>query len=655
MHRVGRLAVVAALVLGAAIALPRATAAHALLQAADPAAGSTLDEAPAAVILTFGEAPDPKLSTIKVLDTAGIDHVAGPVSVVADRADQLTVPVAPIEDGVYTVAWRTVSAVDGHVAAGAYAFGVGVAPEQQPASAAVGMGEGDPWPAAVARWLLYLGLAALLGATFVAYFVTAEPSRDLTRLAVIGWVAAALGTTAVIAVQWVDVGAAISAIVASSIGIGSVARVLIIAVTGLAVAMLARRPAAVREPLAGMVAMLAAATMLVDVLTGHAASGPATPLQVLAQWLHGVGAGLWIGGLAALLLTIRGIPGEAKARAIRRFSTWAAVALVVVAATGLLRAVQEIGSLEALLTTDFGRVVLAKSGIFVCLAALGAVNRFRNVRAAERTLTPVRRVGAVEVALGIAVLLLSAVLVNLAPPSTAASHPTAAPSSVVATAHDFGTTVRMTLTVSPGAAGFDHFEATLVDYDSGLASDASAVSLRFALASQSGVGGSSLDMTPAEPGRFTASGANLSLDGIWRVTATITSPSGSVEVPVVLATKVPSQEVHSVVTAGAPTIDSVHLSGGRSLQAYLDPGAAGANELHLTFFDASGQELPIQSATLVLAPVGEPAEILSPRLLEPGHFVAETSPSTGPLGLDVVAPDPDGGVLHAQFTMQVQP
>ncbi len=158
---------------------------------------------------------------------------------------------------------------------------------------------------------------------------------------------------------------------------------------------------------------------------------------------------------------------------------------------------------------------MAKSGIFVCLAALGAVNRFRSVPVAARTLVPLRRVGRIEVALGIVVLLLSAALVNLAPPSTAAVQPLVPATSVMAVGHDFGTSVRMALTVSPGSAGFDDFVATVTDYDSGEPSDATVSQLRFALASQSGVGPSSLAMAPDGPGRFTASGSNLSLDGIW--------------------------------------------------------------------------------------------------------------------------------------------
>ena len=267
-------------------------------------------------------------------------------------------------------------------------------------------------------------------------------------------------------------------------------------------------------------------------------------------------------------------------------------------------------------------------------AALGAVNRFRNVPIAARTLVPLRRVGRIEVSLGVIVLLLSAALVNLAPPSAAANQPASPATTVTAVGHDFGTSVRMSLAASPGSAGFDMFDATLSDYDSGRPSDATGVALRFSLASQSGVGPSSLEMAPDRAGRFTASGSNLSIDGIWQVTATVSGPSGSVEVPLVMATLVPAQPMHSMVSTGAPTIDMVQVSDAVSVQAYLDPGTAGPNELHLTFFDAAGTELPVERATVALASNGGSAEVLEARLLEPGHFVVDTAPPAGRLQVD---------------------
>ena len=62
----------------------------------------------------------------------------------------------------------------------------------------------------------------------------------------------------------------------------------------------------------------AAAVMLVHVEAGHAAAeGPFRWGQIVAQWGHFAAGGVWLGGLAALLLGIRGEPGRTKSVAVR--------------------------------------------------------------------------------------------------------------------------------------------------------------------------------------------------------------------------------------------------------------------------------------------------------------------------------------------------
>ena len=86
------------------------------------------------------------------------------------------------------------------------------------------------------------------------------------------------------------------------------------------------------------------------------------------------------------------------------------------------------------------------------------------------------------------------------------------------------------LVVEPGAAGFNQFTAAVTDYDTGVPVAATGVALRFQLASRSGVGASTLTLARTGDGRYSGNGGNLSLDGIWNVTATIGGPDGSVEV-----------------------------------------------------------------------------------------------------------------------------
>src|SRR5207253_9857510 len=137
----------------------------------------------------------------------------------------------------------------------------------------------------------------------------------------------------------------------------------------------------------------AAVSMLVDVATGHAAADYPPIVTIAVQWLHGVAAGVWIGGLAGLLVAIRGrTADEESGWLVRHFSTVAGVGLVLVAATGVLRAISEVGTWDGLLTTDSGRLIVVKSALLVGLSGLGAVNRFRNVVRATRTLRPLRLV-----------------------------------------------------------------------------------------------------------------------------------------------------------------------------------------------------------------------------------------------------------------------
>jgi methionine-rich copper-binding protein CopC len=94
---------------GAALGLPLTVAAHALPQSAIPAEGSEVQTAPKIVEITFGEPPDPKLSSITVVNSSGASVDAGPTMPVPGKPLELEVPLKPIGNGVYTVTWKTVS------------------------------------------------------------------------------------------------------------------------------------------------------------------------------------------------------------------------------------------------------------------------------------------------------------------------------------------------------------------------------------------------------------------------------------------------------------------------------------------------------------------------------------------------------------------
>lgn len=654
------------------LAFAWSSAGHALPQTSEPASGSNVAVAPTQVVITFGETPDPKLSRIDVLDVNGRSVAAGPAAPVPGNAAQLAVPLGPLPDGVYTVSWRTVSAVDGHLASGSFAFGVGANVAAPGLAGGLGSEVSSPLsPAAVAgRWLLYLGLIGMLGACFVALVVTRIVNASTLPLSASCWAFAALGTAIVIGAQMGDAGVSLDEVLSTSLGGPLLARSLPILVAAGGILALWQRPSRARVWLI-VVAAGAAVAMLADVLDSHAAAQADPTIAVAEQWLHILAAGTWLGGLVALLFTVRGAPRETTGRIVRCFATAAGLGLAVVILTGILRAVTEVGSIDGLLSTDFGHLIIAKSSLLVVLAGLGTINHFHNVPRAAVELRGLRRVGSTEVTIGVVVLLLTAGLVNLAPPasaggsgtgsSTGTPNPSGSPAtgSVVAAGSDFGTSVRVELTVSPGSAGFNSFVLQIADYDTGAPVSGADVTLRFSLPARPSLGGSRLDLQAADPGTYRATGGNLSIAGSWKVTAVIVQGSASVEVPLVVRTVPPQQAVDVQVNQGLPTIYNVHLVSGGTLQVYVDPGTAGQNEIHSTFFDPAGNELPVTRADISLdqSPVASPGPVttLDARMLEPGHFVADTTLPAGGVRVLVTGAAPDGSYLAAEVEMRIGP
>jgi methionine-rich copper-binding protein CopC len=97
--------------------------AHAFLDHAVPAVGSTVRESPRNVRLWFSERLEPAFSRAHVVDASGKTVDTGDSHVDASDPSQMTVSVPPLAPGTYRVQWRVVS-VDTHVTEGDFTFDV---------------------------------------------------------------------------------------------------------------------------------------------------------------------------------------------------------------------------------------------------------------------------------------------------------------------------------------------------------------------------------------------------------------------------------------------------------------------------------------------------------------------------------------------------
>jgi copper transport protein len=108
---------------------------------------------------------------------------------------------------------------------------------------------------------------------------------------------------------------------------------------------------------------------------GHSVSSSVPPLTVVADSVHVASVAVWLGGLVMLVgFLLR----KANARELRAvlpvWSNWATLAITVLVLGGAAQALIEIGSLNALLHTTYGRLILVKVGLLgvILLVAAGA-------------------------------------------------------------------------------------------------------------------------------------------------------------------------------------------------------------------------------------------------------------------------------------------
>jgi len=111
------------LVLAQALGCSPAAWAHAFLDHARPAVGSTVPSSPAEVRLWFTQELEPAFSTARVEDAAGkrVDNKDGAID--AGDPTLLRVTLPKLEPGRYRVTWRVLS-TDTHVTEGDFTFDV---------------------------------------------------------------------------------------------------------------------------------------------------------------------------------------------------------------------------------------------------------------------------------------------------------------------------------------------------------------------------------------------------------------------------------------------------------------------------------------------------------------------------------------------------
>lgn len=358
-----------------AVALtPFEAEAHASLVSSTPQPGLRLPSGPGVVILNFSEPINFELSQAGVTVPGGEKFERTAIS-----SHSMTVQVTTDAPGVYEVQWTTVSAVDGHVLAGRFRFGVGVSvsPAATTASAAA---SGEPaLPTALFRAIEDAALLAAVGLIILALLAERAPqlawARQGRRLTAVMAVALVAGAATVASEAWQAAHLLSLNALESYLGNGvpGLARAFRLGAEAAALGLSVRGARWAVPALAGALIGVAGA--------GHAAATQPAPLAIATDAVHLIAAGGWVGGILALV-TVRPPDGWLRGEGrtlIDRFSRPALTAFLATAATGAVRGGEELTGPLDLATSGYGRVLTAKVlavGLMLLLSLLAWRRRF---------------------------------------------------------------------------------------------------------------------------------------------------------------------------------------------------------------------------------------------------------------------------------------
>lgn len=148
-------------------------------------------------------------------------------------------------------------------------------------------------------------------------------------------------------------------------------------------------------------------------------------IQIPSLIVHVIAVSLWVGGLAALLLHVRGEP-ELLAVAVPRFSTIALGCYVTITVTGIIAAYLEFDSLSDVWESRYGILVMLKATALITLGALAWWHRRYTVDLIRRQDARARRafvqLAAAEVLVMVVAVVLAVALSRTVSPDTGIEH-----------------------------------------------------------------------------------------------------------------------------------------------------------------------------------------------------------------------------------------
>jgi copper transport protein len=505
---------------------PLLTSAHAYIVKSSPSENQVLSKSPKKVTIQFDESIQTVFHTLKVTDMNGKQVDVGNSHISSKNSSIIECSLKPhLSEGTYRIEWKVVSS-DGHPVDGVIPFGIGEGGSDQSKIKSTSQGYFPQLDLIIIRGIQFLSGAVFTGLIFLYLFVI-KNNFYLPKMMENRYKKGIFYSFCLLFLT-IAVNLPLQATIEADVNWSQVFNLQILSdmlmtslygkVWAIQIAVLILLFFTIRKGLEDFQNrqqywqtsfILCCGLLLTKSFTSHALSTNYKIISIIMDVFHLVAASIWTGSLMGMILLLplnklEDYKSHFK-QIIRDFFNWGVSLVLVLTITGLYSCFMYVSTIDSLLTTDYGRILLLKVILFIVMLLFAFINFLKGKTEKEKTWGGSLRS---EVATGVVILVLAVILTNM---PTAASAPGTFSKTI-----NLNKTDRVTLKIDPKVVGANHFEVNFKDKSGRQLNSIQQITLSFTPPDKNLVV-DTVHVPQVEVGKFYTQGMNINKVGRWKV------------------------------------------------------------------------------------------------------------------------------------------
>ena len=484
---------------------------HPFLLDSEPSQGQNAAVGTTQIITHYSEAVEINFSELKIYDSNG-NQVDNRDTAYYNAESSLVITTSPLEDGVYTIASKVLSKVDGHLVHAAIIFGVGDVQIDASLLESQEQSETTFIPESIARFPGLVGQTIVLGGIIASIVIwSTGQTRFKEQIALIetsfkakfskvigfGIIAVFASNFIILGVQTWRLETSPLDVIQTTFGHTWLTRmILTIILIGIWFWIERKNQVSIKTQLPMLVfalALIATTTMM-----GHGASTEMVP-PIILDYVHNLLSSIWIGGVIFLgfvvLPSITKLDGTVRDKItislIPRFSAMIIISLGILIITGPTLLWFLDSNVSSLTDSTYGKLIMLKIAIASVMIAFGGFYQIRFIQQAKKDLKStsvfkkLKRPLRFEAGLGIALLAVVALLVNSSLPAGEIQSVSAEQGMTGYESSLFSENARFDVTVAPVGIGVNQINVIVSGLDDQPLSDISSLKIKVSNPSRS--------------------------------------------------------------------------------------------------------------------------------------------------------------------------